>query len=444
MNGILPILNTQRINTNKQISNKNAGFPAMHDCVSFRGLNRTLSKKAYETASMVKQEGAKHAKSKGIIGNLPHEWIQKIPKEEREVKIKELYNSFKEIIKKLRITLTQEQISKELNDALHKAGVINKNETLDMHYINDGERGIAFLLHGVSKDNYLMKIFHSDNFTEIAKTVDVNLGHVHGNFIEPNRAAYWQKNAGKSQKVKFNFGDIDSAYMVEKYIGPDTPEYKGRIVKEKYLGLYNSDTYFENEIKGYQIEYGGLEVSSKALSSNKTARYVYKKLDKMPENQRVAEFSKFLGMKKFRNNKDIKLGLAESLELMPESQRSICYKELLESNDNRVKETLAKNLFLSFYKDRFICFKKILNNADNQVKLALVNCLGYISKAQRLEILDELLNGTDNTVKKALINNLDKFPEEKLPQIVGDLYKTGDDKLKKYIYEKAEEYCVSN
>jgi len=73
-----------------------------------------------------------------------------------------------------------------------------------------------------------------------------------------------------------------------------------------------------------------------------------------------------------------------------------------------------------------------------------VNCLGYISKAQRLEILDELLNGTDNTVKKALINNLDKFPEEKLPQIVGDLYKTGDDKLKKYIYEKAEEYCVSN
>lgn len=331
------------------------------------GLSRTLGKKAYHTAEAIKEELISHPKSKGIVGNLPAEWIEKIPKQGREAKIKELYADLKKIIKDFRLHGNKQKTSEKLSIAFQKAGVIKDNEKISMKYLNYGLFGEGYQLQGVSDGQYMLKYFKLNDYLG-------SISHAHGNYTESNRGAYWQKNAGtKTQRVRYYFGDVDAGYMVNKFIGYKTPEYKGRVVPEKIYGLINEEFDGTNTIKGHEYDYGGLAINSHILSQNKTARYVYKKLYYKPENQRLHEFTKFLGMKKYRNNKDIKWGLVSSIGLLPKKDRSKCVGELLQNSDNQLKKVIARLLYHLPAEEKHWLFIRLFKGADEELKKILAD-----------------------------------------------------------------------
>lgn len=326
MNKISPILNTVKMNNKKQISiidtdskSTEIGYASPKTdsnsfnkyLINFKGLTRVLSKKAYNTPHEIKAQMLKYPSSGGVVGNLPAEWIEKIPKEERSIKIKKLCFDFKTAIKDFRKVHSRKELAARLHDALHQAGLINEGDDLTLYFLDEGTFGSGYLLKNVLNDKYMIKIFHKEDF----------LNKANGNYTELNRAAYWKKNAGKNnQRVQSYFGDMDAGYMINKFISRDTPEFKKEAVKEEIYGLIDCENnMMDNYIKGYQVDYGNLYINSPILSQNKTARYVYKKLANCPKEDQLLELDKFLNMKKFNKNPDIKLGLIASLELLPEN-----------------------------------------------------------------------------------------------------------------------------
>lgn len=330
------------------------------------GLTKVLRKKAALSAEFVKEEFIKRSSSNGIVGNLPSEWIKLIPKNEREVKIKGLYNDFKEIIIDLRKKGDIKKASEQMTDALKKAEIIQKHENLSLNYLKEGEHCKGYSLDGISDDKFMIRVFHDrDYLGKFSKD--------HGNYIEIARAGFWQKNAGKNQFTKFHFGDVDSAYMLDGFIGPKTPEYKGRIVHERIYGLINSDGFSTNIIKGYQVDFGGLEIDSYTLSQNKNARYVYKKLFNAPKAERFHKFLKLYSVKKYQKNPDIKLGLAASIDLLPEKDRTRGFLMLLDYADNSMRHELVDKLYWLPKDDRKIALNKLWNKADEKFKAEFKN-----------------------------------------------------------------------
>lgn len=351
MSRINPILNIQKIDDKVQISQESPSIssvpPSFNNnmplnsfnayLVNFKGLNKVLSRKAYENANEIKNEMIKYSNSNGIVGNLPAEWISRIPKNERATIVKELYADFKRLIKQFRRDENDRMFAYGLNNALHKAGLIGEQEKLTIKYLDNGNHGSGYHIKGVFGEEFMIKIFHLSN----------QINHYHGNYTELNRAAYWKKNAGsKTQMVKFYFGDVDAGYMINKYIGDKTPEYRQKTISEEIYGLkaYDSDTSpGQNNIKGYQTDYGGFIINNPVLSQNKTARYVYKKLYNLHLEERLYMATKLLTSSKFKNNKDIKLGLASSINLFPASERAEQFNRLLQNADDNLKSVLDAN-----------------------------------------------------------------------------------------------------
>lgn len=342
--------------------------------INFTGLSRTLSKKAYEDASLIKSEVLKYTKSKGIVGNLPKEWIEKIPIQNREARIKNLYADFKNIVNDFRAKVVNNSselkphllgesfkiMGEKLQGAFEKAGI--KTEKLSINYLDYGSRGLGLNLTGISNNRYMMKIFYSNDF------LYKGLSNGHGNYIESNRAMFLNK--GKNDWIGFNFGDINAGFLVEKFIGKNTPKYKGKVVPEQFYGLKNQD---EARLNGYQYDYGGLYVVDKTLSQNKTARFVYKKLYYAKEQDRTDMTMKFLGMKKYRNNKDIKLGLACSLDLLPEQERTKCFKVLMQNADVELKNELLNKLSSLPANQRNKFLNEFMQKSDKQSLIELAD-----------------------------------------------------------------------
>jgi len=370
--------------------------------VNFTGLNRTLSKRAFATAEEVKAEVIKHVRSNGIFGNLPKEWIDKIPKAERAEKIKQLYAEFKQSIKSLRDIKGLNRVSAELNNSLLSAGLIEKHASLELEYLGRGSFGTGYRLRGVLNDECVIKVFKSsDSITGVSKP------NFHGNYVESNRVAYWQKNAGrKTQKVGFHFGDIDAGYIVmKKYIDESTPVCK-KSIPEAFYGLsYNWREKQNNSICGYDIEYGDLEIISE-LANNKTARYLYKKLYQLPEDERLCEFERIHRKALSQKNPDMLVALPSMIVLLPCSEHLNQFKKFSCLPDNRVKAALAYRLG-SLYLDGFINpFKEIIEGADGRVKKILVKSLFYSPQSERCEPFKKLAENADDELKELLMKEL--------------------------------------
>jgi len=65
------------------------GMPA------FEGLTKKLSCQIFEKPEEIKKMVDKYTETDGVVGNLPHEWIQKIPEKNRGEVIKQLYKDLK-------------------------------------------------------------------------------------------------------------------------------------------------------------------------------------------------------------------------------------------------------------------------------------------------------------------------------------------------------------
>ncbi|MFA6988757.1 MAG: hypothetical protein WC197_01700 [Candidatus Gastranaerophilaceae bacterium] len=373
--------------------------------VNFKGLNRNMGKRAYIGGAAIKTDRDKYTKSMGIVGNLPYAWIEKIPKEQRKEKIKEIYMTFKEAIVDLRKNNHPNNTSKKLSEVLHTTGILEKEKILNLKYLDAGLHGKAYQIQGLDNDKYVLKVFNSNN-------EDSN--KYHGNFVELNRAQYWQKNAGKStQRVEFFFGDMDAGYMINQFIGNDTPVCK-KNVPEKIYGLNAGDEDSQqldehNQKKGYSYDFGGLEISSPELVTNKTVRFVYKNINQQPKTSRLQEWNRILD--KYKKNNDIKIGLIVALSLLNiEDSKKVSVEKLLVDANNELKKGVADRLSLLPNEVRVPVVEKLLVDTDNEVKKVVAGQLYLLPNEARVPVVEKLLVDTDNEVKKVLAGQLYSLP----------------------------------
>jgi hypothetical protein len=420
---------------------KEATFPQSHrtlnaDTVNFTGLNRNLSKMAYESLESIKAEVAIFPKSNGIVGNLPDEWIQKIPKENRANTIKEFYRDLKAIISDRRSNMltADKPAAQKLNEAFIKAGIIKNDQNVEFSDLGYGLHGRAFRLKGLSDDKYIIKVFKSDDA----------LNNYHGKYIEPNRAAFWKKYAGKNtQMTPFYFADAEAGYMVNKYIDKQTPKFKKNISPEFY-GLKSVDICDTenglNKINGFQIDYGGIEIVERNLVKNKGKQADFRKyltlpkekqlesldkaddtikmyfLDKLklqPEDERPAYFEQIFK----KADEGVKIELADKLDVLPEEKRVIPFKQLTKNASDNVKMNLACNFYSLPEKDRLDCFKLLAEDSSEKVKLDLVYTVNYIPKGQQAECYKLLTENSSEKVKKKIGERICYLPRQEWEEL---------------------------
>ncbi len=140
---------------------------------SFQGLNRYLSKNFVEagiskiSGKVVTNEEAtleileKFPKSRGFVGNLPPEWIDKIPKGKRKETVQQIQDLFAALAENIYSPMYTAFNKDEsfVTDFLNKLQNILKLKS-DIVFIKEGSVGKAFKLE-VGDKQYVFKAFHS-------------------------------------------------------------------------------------------------------------------------------------------------------------------------------------------------------------------------------------------------------------------------------------------
>lgn len=180
---------------------------------SFQGLNRYLSKNFVEagiskiSGKLVTNEEAvlevleKFPKSRRFVGNLPPDWIDKIPKGNRKETIQQIQDIFSEFAEKL-CTPMYTAFNKDENFVIDFLNKLQKTLKLvpNIEFIKEGSLGKAFKLE-IGNKNYVLKTFHSNT--------DPCYRQKHGKIIETSRTPYTEKNGYKSF-ADFYLGKIAS------------------------------------------------------------------------------------------------------------------------------------------------------------------------------------------------------------------------------------------
>lgn len=383
--------------------------------VSFNGLTRDMGKRAYPTLEAIQAKIEQHPKSNGIVGNLPNEWLEKIPQSHRGETIKQLYKSIGEVALELRKKENSKEAvvsaSQKINEALHIVGIIEPEQKIKLKKLEAGAYGTGYLLeqNTPTKDKFIIKIFH-----DIEPTLDI-----HGNYIEQNRAMFWQKNTTKNNnRAKSYFMDLKNGYMINQFIGILTPLPKKR-VNESRLGLFaNDETGNHNIINGYSIDYGGLEIKTPILDNNKEARYTYKKITNAPYSEKLGVWNQIYENKSVPNYTQKLEGLIPAVNLITGSNNKLeCFDKLLKVPDMNLKAALCKNIDVLPFNMRAPWFDNRLHNADSATKKALAHSLKVLSKEPKgdnLARFEKLMNGSDSETQVLLAENLKLLePEQK-------------------------------
>jgi hypothetical protein len=401
------------------------------DKVNFTGLNRNLSKMAYKYAKSIKAEVAIFPNSKGIVGNLPAEWVQKIPKENRADAIKEFYSDLNTIVKSRRMNVfANKETAQNISAALSKAGIIQDGQKLKIDYIDEGGYGSAFRLKGLSDDKYIIKVFNANN----------PINDYHGKYTEQSRAAFWQKYAGKNtQMVPFYFGDTDAGYMVNKFIDESVTKPQKYIIPES-LGL-NSDDIDEgvetgrNIINGFQIDYGGMKIANNNLVKHKGKQVNFRKFLALPPEEQLASLNKAddaiklhaiakIGSRPLNErtayfqqlmnepSEQVRLKLPDKLYTLLEEERVPHFEQLATNASDGVKNKLAYIFDCLPEKNRAACFKLLGKDSSNNVKINLVQAILFIPKAQKAECCKVMIENANPAVKNKLNQFLGYIPEE--------------------------------
>ncbi|MCK7485969.1 MAG: hypothetical protein MZU97_10770 [Bacillus subtilis] len=95
--------NKKQANLNHYQANKTSSLaPLAKDTVSFTGLTRTLGKTIFDSPEEVISKMREYPNSKGVVGSVPKEWVDKIPFERRTQTIKEFYQDLKAAVNNFR------------------------------------------------------------------------------------------------------------------------------------------------------------------------------------------------------------------------------------------------------------------------------------------------------------------------------------------------------
>lgn len=323
--------------------------------LSFTGLTQALSAKLFKTNNDIKQliekEEHKNSPFRGIVGNLPDNWMARLSKDNKESDIKQIYTAFadaanlintkfKEVeslgfknedLPKLEPQLTEARniITKSLKDH----GLIKDKAELGFEHVGQGRYGITFKFN-IEDQLFIYKVFFIN-----AKQTSSELSH--GILKEVNRAAFIKKHVGPCQYPELFFADMKSGYMITRLINNDSKA--PLFIKEGSYGARNGDVnedgpnkgkyVDQNVINGYVVDYGGISIENSLLATNKTVRWVYNQFRDLPELEQKLEKWDELYKTVINNNipncHDIMLGLIDYICVLPaENQKEIVNKLL--------------------------------------------------------------------------------------------------------------------
>lgn len=436
---------TNSLNIEPQIT-----FNEGKEFINLKGnLNGTFRKKAFSSVNEMKDEVLNHNGSGGIVGNLLHEWVEKIPKGDREKTIKGIYSSFKSSVNKFNQNLRELEIisssghfddavrinknadfqnalqnfSRELDEILHNAGVVKESEKLNIDFLGSGVAGAGYHLKGIGDDQYVIKLFNG-----------LTNGS-HGKYAELNRAAYWEKHVGKTNPMaKFYFGDVDAGYMVNRYIGKETPE----CTKKLFLRIYGFNSKEmavaasgKNKMRGYGIDFGGWKVVSQALNGNKTAQYVCEKICNLPEEKVLDEWKNFkwrnhLKLRKYNDDKGVAIGLASTIDLLPMESRVEGFKILMKNSDETIQNILANSIGILPENAKAECFKILAKNPVSTTKEILMDNIEYLPKEDLFECIKPLIENANKELKENLLYYIDNFAEHEQAEFLKKLAENGN------------------
>lgn len=281
--------NLKRDNDENKVMTKN-------DQVSFQGLTRYFSNGCHAPEDLI-QATIKYSKSNGVIGSLPFEWIQKIPKEERKDKIKLLYLGFQEAFENLSNFHRTNTLEPILNEAFKKARIIKNEQNIHLDLLSDkGTFGYVYDLTVPTSENevkhYVIKKYKSN----YPKGWAESSGLSHGNYVEQNRALFLQndfysiprkisrhkktsrKDWHRGDFTKIFFSDLNAGYAVfehAKFLPKPARNHSLNI-----LGLKSTDYNCDNLVNGYYVDYGGIKPEIPFVPENKISRYFFKLIKK--------------------------------------------------------------------------------------------------------------------------------------------------------------------
>lgn len=384
--------------------------------VAFTGITSQMNKRTHIDGQRdISKIVEKHKDRSLVVGQLPRFIMDRLPKENREAAIKEIYDVFAQVTERLRnydqtkvqsiaelMHRRDDKSVKMLEDVLTKYNIISKWDDFDLEYLGKGGKGAVYKLVGLrdltspDEDELVIKVFHQ------VKGDDWQLFKSHGCYAEINSAAYWMNNVGyDTNRGKFFFADLKSGFIVNKYIDEDV-RIPHRIVDVYRLGLKVTDedaAKKHNVCKGYSYDWGGLRVVNRIKNGDKYARKMSEIIKNTDEKYRELEWWKHFSNTHKANKESINAGLAMSIKHLKDKTKYI--DTCLELNQVKVNRALSYVLKYLPYETAVKYFEKLFNTKDALTQVILYNEVPLLAMKHRdKEIKDDL-----QTVKSEIISS---------------------------------------
>ncbi len=404
---------------------------------SFTGLTTYLQKTVFSPAD-VKKLAEKVCKN-NFVGNLPQEWIEKIPKQQRPQTIKEVFEGFRNFA---HLVDTNPQVAlTNLETTLKNAKILSVDKSIKLKFEGSGTYGRVYRLDGLENqktgEQYVIKMYNENG----------NHAQANGIFAELNRGGlYWPKAAGNNtQMVRTFFGDLESGFAVNKFID-DSLETPKRIIPSKLVGLESYDDlpkqnllnnlYSLNVINGHVVDHGCLRVVCPELTNSKDARYVIKKIFLTPKDTAFDKWIEFLSNPAYKNDTNVKVALVEALEYLQPSDRTKGFEELLKrfSKNQHIRKYLAKNIKFIQDEDFTQCYSKLWKISETPQKIELLENIGKLPEKLQRQYLTQA--SREKELIFQVVNKFDSLPQDELIPLFNSSIRTSDDESKIKLFQK--------
>lgn len=449
---------------------------------SFTGMTKTIGKKIFVDGKKNVLEYLNGRQATNTqVGELPPSIFYRLPAENRENRIKEIFSVFSDCANKLRdykaslnapseerINRRPNSVVEKMKNILVKHNVLEKPEEFDLEYLGAGEYKKAYLMKGLEDkktgDKICYKVFHT-----VDTSPEWHKYKCHGNYSEINIATYWKKQEGnKTNLNKFYAGDINNGYLMDRFIDINAPR-PGKIVDVYNYGVRNIDAVHadtgHNKLNGYCIDEGGSRVVNIVKNQSKIARYVLKEIKSTPEKYRNNVWHKILRRKDLDDTQK-KAGLALSIKHFPADEQTTLIEECLAFNKPLVDQALGYALKYIPEEKAEIYYETLMKRNNPQTQTVLMNEIPLLSingtkyddvgvprQAVNPEIIAKFYDISKRTVLPEVIEHLASYvhllPKERiLPEakilIEKDNYKINDRLLHKIKYLASDEYSYGD
>ena len=323
-------------NSYKTTSKKHPTFKAIN-FEQVKQLSEAVSKQIYGKKQVI-EVYKNFPEAKGIsLGRtgLPKAWLERI-KDKSRFNIETFLENLGEIFTIDRHYSNIDTLKRAISNLFMFHGIIQKDEKLDVKYLEKGFFGRAF--HLIINDD----VENSTVLKEYKRTYRYHNNH--GNYSEQNVAEYISRYSGdNTNMVKYHFGDTKNGYMVVDYISKDTPDPLESVVLED-IGVAYDDGRPRNLVGKYIIDCGGF-ITISNLAGNKSAQDVHKEIKYAQSDEvRRTRFNEIFNDTENPEYVNNMIGLTHSIKHFPTEEQAELYTKMYNLNQIGVNIALVENI----------------------------------------------------------------------------------------------------